>query len=248
MTRTLSIATLFLCSLLAVFSSAHAAEPHIPLYHATYAASRNDLRIGTAQFSLVHNHDGSYNYKSITRPSGLAALFFSDVITETSTFRVRNGQLQSLSYHYTHSGNDHDKPEHVRFDWEQHTAIIGSGKDSKHVTIEAGVMDRALAQLAISLDLAEKKSAGPYRVLDHDKLVSYDLEPGKDTELDTPDGRYRVIELARKDKKKNRTTRFWLAPKLEYLPVQIEQTQPGKATITLTLASIRFDPPDAMKQ
>ena len=46
---------------------------------------------------------------------------------------------------------------------------------------------------------------------------------------------------ARHNEKKNRTTTFWLAPKLDYLPVQMQQTEPGKATISLVLTEIKFD-------
>jgi hypothetical protein len=36
-------------------------------------------------------------------------------------------------------------------------------------------------------------------------------------------------------------TRRWLAPKLNYLPVQMRQTEPGKTTISLVLTEIHFD-------
>ena len=52
----------------------------------------------------------------------------------------------------------------------------------------------------------------------------------------------RICQLrARHDEKKNRTTTFWLAPKLGYLPVQMRQTEPGKTTISLVLTEIKFD-------
>ncbi|MGH8377771.1 MAG: DUF3108 domain-containing protein, partial [Gammaproteobacteria bacterium] len=105
--------------LLVTFSAAADATPVIPLYHATYSVDRNDLRIGTANFSLTQNKDGTYTYQSVTQASGLAALFFSDVITETSHFTVSNGHLQPLLYSYTPAGNDHDKPESIRFDWNK---------------------------------------------------------------------------------------------------------------------------------
>ena len=34
---------------------------------------------------------------------------------------------------------------------------------------------------------------------------------------------------------------FWLAAKLDYLPVRMRQTEPGKATISLVLTEIKFD-------
>ncbi|MHB8425934.1 MAG: hypothetical protein ACYDB9_12435 [Gammaproteobacteria bacterium] len=36
-------------------------------------------------------------------------------------------------------------------------------------------------------------------------------------------------------------TRRWLAPRLDYLPVQMQQTEPGKATITLVLTETKLD-------
>ncbi|HET7922645.1 MAG TPA: DUF3108 domain-containing protein [Gammaproteobacteria bacterium] len=236
---------LIACATLLVSGTARAATPVIPLYHASYAVNRNDFRIGTATFSLTRNPDGSYTYQSVTRATGLAALFFSDVITETSEFTLNGGHVQAQRYAYTHSNNDHDAPEHIRFDWKTGSAQLGEGKSSKSVRIASDTYDRALAQLAISLDLAAGKPATNYTVLDHGKLTHYRMQQGKDTQLHTPDGNYQVIELLRKNEKKKRTTTLWLAPKLDYLPVKIKQTEPGKATITLTLTSIKFDMPSS---
>ena len=47
--------------------------------------------------------------------------------------------------------------------------------------------------------------------------------------------------LAHHDEKKNRTTTFWLSPKLDYLPVQMRQTEPDKVTISLVLTEFHFD-------
>jgi hypothetical protein len=234
-------AAAFLGCLWLTFTAASAAEIHIPLYHASYEVSRNGFQIGNAEFSLTRNGDGSYNYKSVTQPIGLAALFFSDVITESSRFTVRDGKPESLQYDYKHSSNDDDKTEHILFDWENHRAESSSGKRQKRLSIKPGTFDRALAQLAVSLDMATGKLADSYCVLDHGELSNYRMERDADGKLRTPSGNYQVIEVARKDIKKKRTTTFWLAPKIDYLPVKIEQTEPGKATISLTLTDIHLD-------
>jgi hypothetical protein len=220
---------------------ASAADTHIPLYHASYAVSRNGFQIGTAEFSLTRNPDGSYSYRSITQPTGLAALFFSDVITESSQFALKDGRPESLRYDYIHSSNDHDRSEHIRFNWDKHNADSSEGKKHKTLAVEPGTYDRALAQFAVSLDMAAGKLADVYCVLDHDEINRYQMEREDDTKLRTPGGTYQVIKVARKDTRKKRITTFWLAPKLDYLPAQIEQIEPGKATISLTLTEIHFD-------
>jgi len=46
--------------------------------------------------------------------------------------------------------------------------------------------------------------------------------------------------IARRDPHSDRVLTFWLAPKLDYLPVQIEQTEPGKSTISFVLTEIKL--------
>lgn len=213
----------------------------LPLYHASYAVSRNGFQIGVAEFSLRRNQDGSYQFQSVTRATGLAALFFSDVVTESSHFRISDGRLESLLYEYRHSGGDHDRSEKIRFDWNRCRAESIDGKQHKSVEIEPGIYDRALAQLAISLDVANDKLAEVYRVFDHGEISSYRLEREDDVKLSTPAGRFQTLKVARKDSRKKRVTTFWLGTTLDYLPVRIEQTEPGKATIGLTLSGIKFD-------
>lgn len=222
-------------------TAAYAAAPAIPLYHATYSIGRNDLRIGSAQFSLTKSKNGIYTYESVTQAAGLAALFFSDVITEISHFTVTDGRLQPLLYSYTHTGNDHDRSQSIRFDWNRDIAYIADGNYHHTVPIEKGIYDRALAQLALSVDMKAGHLPETYHVLDHGKLHSYPMKHAGKAQLKTPAGTYDTVIIARDDAKKGRVTSFWLAPKLDYLPVQMQQTEPGKATITLVLTEIEFD-------
>jgi hypothetical protein len=221
------------------------AAPVIPLYHATYSVGRNDLRIGNAQFSLTKSKNGIYTYTSVTQASGLAALFFSDVITEISHFTVTDGRLQPLLYSYTHTGNDHDQSQSIRFDWNRNIAYIADGNNHHAVPIKKGTYDRALAQLALSVDMEAGHLQETYHVLDHGKLHGYPMKHAGKAQLKTPAGTYDTVKIARADTQKGRVTTFWLAPKLEYLPVQMQQTEPGKATISLVLMDIKFDTPNS---
>ena len=90
--------------LFGIASVARSAELHVPIYQATYSLGLGSLSAGSTHFTLKRNADGSYSYQSVTEPAGLAALFRSDVITETSHFSATNGQLVPLFYSYTHTG------------------------------------------------------------------------------------------------------------------------------------------------
>lgn len=229
----LGLAFTFTCN------QATAAAPAIPLYHATYAVKRNDLHIGNAQFSLSRNDNGTYTYQSVTRASGLASLLFSDVITETSYFALDDGHLQPLLYSYMNTRAGHDQT--IRFNWGRDVAESNDEGKQKDYPIKLGIYDRALAQLALSIDMATGHLQSDYRVLDHGEFQNYRMRRGDQGELSTPAGSYDTVQVIREDVKKHRVTTFWFAPKLDYLPVQMQQTEPGKATISLVLMEIKFD-------
>ena len=235
----LSASLLLACTL--TTASAASAPLTIPLYHATYSVGRNDMRIGIAQFSLTKNQNGLYTYQSVTQPTGLVALFRSDVVTETSHFNLVNDLPQPLLYDYAHTGDDHAKPQSIRFDWNNKLAYTSSGDTHHSLPLRPGTCDRLLAQLLISLDAADGHLNNNYRVLDHGEIQIYRLHEAGKEKLKTPAGEFDTVKVARQDAKKNRTTTFWLAPKLDYLPVQMQQTEPGKATINLVLTEIKFD-------
>jgi len=210
-------------------------------YHADYSLARNSLTLGTAHFSLGPDGAGSYLYKSVSHATGLAALFASDVITQKSRFEVVDGQPRPLSYSYTQTGGKHEQTEETRFDWSKMLAHSEWNGHSRNGALKPGVSDVFLIQLLLAVDTSEAKLAQQYALLNHGEATSYQprqLEAQKmkvdGTVVDTT-----VLEL--KDPKKGRTISLWLAPALHYLPVQIRQSEPGKATFTLTMDDISFD-------
>ena len=238
MMRPIAAATLLLLGLpLAALADGLA----IPTYHADYSVTRNSLAIGVAKFTLSENADGSYTYQSVTRPAGVAALFFSDVVTETTHFEVEAGDPRSLLYSFSQTGGSHEKTETIQFDWQKRAAYTGEDGKNRPTRVEQGTADRFLAQLLISLDAAAGRSGGQYTVLDHHELTTYSLSLQPPAKLHTPAGEFDVVVLERKDAAKGRVMDFWLAPQLHYLPVQLQQRETDKATITLTLTDIGFD-------
>ena len=215
----------------------------IPPYHADYSVARNNLSIGVAKFTLSENGDGSYTYQSVTRPAGVAALFFSDVVTETTHFEIEDGAPRSLLYSFSQTGGSHEKAETIQFDWMKRAAYTGEDGRNRATRINVGTCDRFLAQLLLSLNAAAGKPGGQYTVLDHHELASYTLSVQPGAKLKTPAGDFDTVVLERRDPDKGRVMDFWLAPKLHYLPVQLEQKETDKATISLVLTDIDFETP-----
>jgi len=213
----------------------------VPIYQATYSVGFGSLRAGTASFSLSKNADGTYTYKSLTKSAGLAALFLNDVVSENSHFKLMDGKLQPLQYTYEHTGKDKDDKETIQFDWAKGLAYTEEDGKQRSLPIKAGIYDRLLAQLAISMDLQAGLDVEDYPVLGHGEINVYHMLRQDNTDLKTSAGNYETVVIARRAPHKDRITTFWLAPKLKYLPVKMEQTEPGQSTFSLVLTDIIFD-------
>lgn len=226
-------------ALVALTSAAQAGGTLVP-FKATYEGT---VSLGSlaCSMSLIHNADGSYTYSSTSHAIGLASLFFKDVITETSRFEVVDGRPRDVEYRYIRSGGKHDKTETIDFDWKRSVAHTVEGGRTRSTPLTPGVADRFLTQLILSLDAASGKLQGAYQVLDHGELSRFTPPAPERRTVRVPAGRYATVMVARHDKGSKRVMDFWFAPELHYLPVQVQQREPGKDTYTLKLTGSRFD-------
>lgn len=213
----------------------------LPSYHADYSLARNSLTVGTASFSLNPEGDGDYTYKSVSHASGLATLFFGDVITQTSRFEMAGGQPRPLNYSYSQSGGKHDKSETIRFDWDKGLAKGDEDGHQHENPLSPGTSDVFLIQLVLAADAAAGRLAKEYTLLDHGEVTDYVPRKLPDQKMRVDSTQVDTTALELQDPKKGRTISVWLAPALHYLPVQIQQSEPGKATFTLSLDDISFE-------
>ena len=210
-------------------------------YHADYSLARNSLTLGTARFSLEPDAAGSYLYKSVSHATGLAALFAGDVITQKSRFELVDGQPRPLSYSYTQAGGKHEQSEETRFDWNKMLAHSDWDDHSRDSALKAGVSDVFLIQLVLAVDVSQGRLAKQYVLLNHGETTAYEPRRLDDQKMKVGAKVVDTTVLELKDPKKGRAISLWLAPGLRYLPVQIQQSEPGKATFTLSMDDISFD-------
>lgn len=204
-----------------------------------YHVLRDGWHLGNAEFTL-ERRDGAWEFLSRAHASGLAALFVHSTFSESSRFTVRAGVLHPSGYTYTDSGNPkHD--ERIVFDWARHEAKDTKGGETKMLPLASGMLDRLTAQLELSREL----SAGidlpaTFVVVNGGEIKRYHMKRSGHDEIATPAGNFETVHVVRKDPKSKRVTAFWLAPKYQWLPVKIEQREPGKATVTFVLTKLHW--------
>ena len=208
-----------------VTSSAVAAAGVSKDFQAVYQLRVNSFVIGEAQVELAAQADGRYLYSSRTHSTGLARFFRTDKVVESSLFKLHNKHLRPLEYHFDHTGTKKERHAYLKFDWNAGKVTNTVEGHTWEMEIPEGALDKLLVQLAVTMDLEAGKRELVYAIADGGKLKEYRFAvAGKET-LRVPAGEFATIKLERLRKDTDRTTYFWCAPSLGYLPVRIKQIE-----------------------
>lgn len=210
-------------------------------FHAEYATSRNGNDLGRTTLDLADNGDGTWTLRSETRgTSGLAKLAGVHVV-ETSRFRWKDGRPEGLVYDYRQDAAFKSRTRHADFDWDAGQVHVREGKEDFRYAITPGVIDRQTVALAIANDLMHGATSFDYKVAVKDRVEVMHYVRGPTQTLSVPAGDFETTLLMQRPREpgaeRKRSVRNWLAPSLNWLPVQIEQTETKGDKVTLKLVS-----------
>lgn len=209
-------------------------------YTATYGVMTYGIRAGEAHFKLEKLADDRYRFSSKSRTTGLVSLFRHDKIAEASVFTVADdGALKAQEYHYLQTGGD-ERKQVIAFDWQKNVAHSIYRGDSKTLPVPPGASDPFLAQLKLSRRVARGMESGNFAVVNRNELDTYHLQVKGRDKVTVSGGTFDTVRVERSEPGSSRQTIFWLAPKLHYIPVKVEQLKDGDSVFRLVLERAKF--------
>ncbi len=194
-------------------------------FAAVYELSLNRFGIGEARVALSAQPDGRYDYRSHTRPIGLAKLFRADQVQESSLFTLHKDRIRPLEYRFDHTGSKKGRHAYLRFDWQAGEVSNTVEGHTWQMDIPEGALDKLVVQVAVMMDLSAGKEKLTYAIADGGKLKEYHFAVIGEETIRVPAGEFRTFKIERVRKDFDRTTHLWCAPALGYLPVRIEQIE-----------------------
>jgi len=208
-------------------------------YTATYELSRSNMVVGEGKYELSIDDDGKVTFHARAETAGVVSMFRSDTVRETSRLQMEeDGTLTALSYEYKHQrGRSTEEEKSIDFDWDNNLAIsIVDGKEHR-LEVQPGTVDRMALQLRMMMDATGNADAVmKYETVNDDELREYEFTREGRYRVQTGAGEFSTIRLERKHN--SRTTIFWSAPELGYLPVRVEQQRNGKTTMRMDMTSV----------
>ena len=127
------------------------------------------------------------------------------------------------------------KTENLTYNRKTGVANYDSKKKQRQVTLADGYLNRLTYQLQLQRDLINGVSPLQYQVISRGRLKSYNFEVMGEEILDTPLGKINTTKVKRIRKDNDRETMLWLAPKWNYLLVQLWQREKGGGDYKIVL-------------
>lgn len=214
---------LWLCTL--IFAPSLHAETVPRDFQALYAISLNNFVIGESRIDLAAQPDGRYQYRSNTHSVGVARLFRSDRVQESSLFILHRGHIRPLEYRFDHAGSNKGRHAFLDFDWKGRKVSNTVEGHTWEMEIPLNALDKLVVQVAVMMDLTAGKEQLTYAIADGGKLKEYHFATVARETIKVPAGEFEVVKIERLRKDNDRTTHLWCAPSLGYLPVRIEQIE-----------------------
>ncbi|WP_367105753.1 DUF3108 domain-containing protein [uncultured Psychrobacter sp.] len=218
LTTGISIATIGALSMSApTLASAKTVQPSTASYNFTVEDKYN----GSATRTLSKSGN-VWKYNVNARVAGVASA------AQNSAFTIVGNNVTptqaSTTYKLLGIGRTH------KLDFNPSTNQVVSTYKGKSTTMNMAqqAFDDLSLEVQIRQDLLNGKFSGNYYMAKKNKIESTPFKKSGNTQITVPAGTFDTVRVDRIHDGDSRSTSFWLAPSLDYLPVKVSQINDGK--------------------
>lgn len=209
------------------------AEQALTPYSAEYKVKISVLS-GRLTTDLRANDDG-FEATHVIKPTGLARMFSSGVISETSRFAATDGAVMASWYRSEDTLSKDKTRAEVTFDWPGNQMTGTVNDEEIQILLEGLVHDRVAIQYQLMHDLLNGQPDERYILFDIDEFKTLVVTNVGERDIKTPAGKFKAVGIQHQAENSSRVTTLWCVPELGYLPALIEQHRKGKLRLRATL-------------
>ncbi len=188
---------------------------------ANYNFTVEDKYKGTAT-RVLSKSGSAWKYDVNARVAGVASA------SQSSAFTIAGNNViptqASTTYKLFGVGRTHN----LSFDAsKKQVASTYKGK-TINLSMAQQAFDDLSLEVQIRQDLLNGKFSGNYYMAKKDKVEKTPFKRSGNTKVTVPAGTFDTVRVDRVHDDNSRSTSFWLAPSLDYLPVKVSQVNDGK--------------------
>ena len=189
--------------------------------NANYSFTVEDKYKGTAT-RILNKSGNAWKYDVNARVSGVASA------AQSSTFTIDGNNVipsqATTTYKLLGLGRTH------KLNFNPSAKKVTSNYKGKSTTMNMPqqAFDDLSLEVQIRQDLLNGKFSGNYYMAKKDKVEKTPFKKSGNTKITVPAGTFDTVRVDRIHDDNSRSTSFWLAPSLDYLPVKVSQVNDGK--------------------
>lgn len=197
-------------------------------FEANYQFSYNGKNLGSATRTLKQNGQ-NWNYVFAATAGMIASA------SEKSTFSFTQGQVNSKDFSRTSKILVHQDNMSIHFDPSKKLISTQKKEKQRSFAWQPNVLDELNAEIQIREDLINNRLRSHYLLTDAKGVDERQFIKEGAAQVKTSYGTFDTIKVRMQHNRPDRNTIFWLAPKLNYLPVKITHNDDGTSYgLTLT--------------
>jgi len=230
-----------------LFAAQPSAAQVLAPFDADYTVTRGSLTLGDGHFSLKpwDAKKGCYVYHGEAKPRALLRLIVGS-ITDDSYFCTGGPQgIQTQFYSHVEE-SDAEDTHTLKFDW-QAQKVVYKGDKAKNGKLTLDLPEDAVDLHALhivarlwlaQMDDATQPAEREFAIVDENKIKRYTLATSPGGVIETPVGNFDTVKIERIDDPEKQFT-LWAAPKLDFLPIQVESKKRDDPIIRLKIQALK---------
>lgn len=226
------------CALAVTADEASGADASVATYAATYRVEYKGREAGVSDWSVRDLGDGRYEFQARITPKGMLKLIRPKPTIERSQFRVEGSHYRPLEYWFEDGSRSGDGNWHLAFDWQRRIATVTTMEARREIAVPDVAIDIGTLKAAVMRDIAANGAPGPYQIADEDSVGTYEYTDSGPATLQTGVGSLETNLFVQHREGSSRSTWMWVAPKLGFLPVRIEQRRNDEIQTAFLLQAV----------
>lgn len=188
---------------------------------ADYSFTVEDKYKGTATRNISKSGN-LWKYDVKARVAGIASA------SQSSAFTIVGNNVSPTQASTTYKLLGFGRTHNLKFNpSKKQVASTYKGK-TINLSMAQQAFDDLSLEVQIRQDLLNGKFSGNYYMAKKDKIEKTPFKKSGNTKITVPAGTFDTVRVDRIHDDSSRSTSFWLAPSLDYLPVKVSQINDGK--------------------
>ena len=220
-------------------------QPPPAPFVATFEVAWHGIAAGESTVTLAApaQTPGTFTYSSNIKAHGIFRLVFPDALIQSSTFTLADGHIVPLRYQEMGQARDHRDDVDLTFDPTTGRVHGTSETHAVDAPLDTGIQDPMSVQIELMRQLQAGLAPKQFKLFDKDQAKEYFYTRERSEILKTPLGELETVVYRSDRPGSDRVTRLWLAPTLNYLPLQAARSRNGSVDLSMRITAVTHPTP-----